>query len=104
MAKKYKSLAEIRAVLDRTHLPDLWNRAQRAFEKQSGWNRKQVESTLKQFSKLNGVNKAFFGGLLLGQALLPAGPAVAVKSSAKVTKSAPKTRKKAPASRGVRAH
>ncbi|MCB0416626.1 MAG: hypothetical protein KDD39_03180 [Bdellovibrionales bacterium] len=99
MAKKIKTLAEIRSVLDRTHLPDLWDRAQKAFEKQSGWNRKQIQSTLEQFSKLNGVNKAFFGGLLLGQALLPSDPA----PSAKAPKAAPKPRKKTSAARGTRA-
>ncbi|MCB0405579.1 MAG: hypothetical protein KDD51_12415 [Bdellovibrionales bacterium] len=100
MTKRYKSLAEIRAALDRTQLPELWDRAQRAFEKQSGWNRKQVQSTLQQFSKLNGVNKAFFGGLLIGQALLPGDRGL----SAKAAKVPAKARKKASSSRSARAN
>lgn len=104
MSKKYKSLLEIRSVLDSKHLPDLWARAQRAFEKQSGWNRKQIQSTLKQFSKLNGVNKAFFGGLLIGQAFLPAGSAAESAKSVTPKHVAAKAKKKTSASRSSRAH
>lgn len=54
-------------------LPNLLDRAQRAFEKKSGWGPKEVRVALDNFSRLNGVSKALFGGLLVGQTLVRGG-------------------------------
>lgn len=44
-----------------------FNKVQKQFQKRSGW---RVDSTLSQFSQLGGAEKVWFGGLLLGQAIL----------------------------------
>lgn len=50
-------------------LSKLFDKAQRTFEKKSGWKSKDVRMTLDNFSRLNRMNQVFFGGLLMGQAL-----------------------------------
>lgn len=68
---RFKSLNQLPTLWDGSQARELFARAQKAFEKKSGWKSAQVKAALSSFSRLNGVNKALFGGLLIGQALIP---------------------------------
>lgn len=78
-----QSLNQLPSLWDAAELRRLLSRAEKAFEKKSGWKSSQVKATIDSFSRLNGANKALFGGLLLGNALVPTRRTKGARSSRK---------------------
>ena len=66
--RKIKTWVDLSKVLDRAEV---------TFEKKSGWKSKEVKTTLSKISRLNLVNQALFGGLLVGRAIFKGGKNVA---------------------------
>lgn len=70
-----------------------FEKAQKSFEKQTGWTARKIERTLRTFEQLGPLDRLFLGGLIVGNGLVKARPNRVRSASRRSVKKSPQTSK-----------